>query len=236
MSGQSAMDASCGSDGLSACNSVEDVLNNGFAVTFVRSSATVIAGVKPAAVFSFCPKGVLGAAGGYFGRAVGYHEGLVRAKLRSVLCAYARELPRHGIRLEVVGARAGRVQLLVWRGELVSRVLADPERSDFLQRLGHGLDAGELMRSLRRRLCEYHLGLRSEFPHEIGLVLGYPLEDVIGFMSGKEETCRGLWRVYGDPARARRRFEFLRRIESRCRNNFASGISLGCLLAEPLLA
>ena len=65
MSGQSAMDASCGSDGLSACNSVEDVLNNGFAVTFVRSSATVIAGAKPAAVFSFCPKGVLGAAGGY---------------------------------------------------------------------------------------------------------------------------------------------------------------------------
>lgn len=93
MSGQSAMDASCGSDGLSACNSVEDVLNNGFAVTFVRSSATVIAGAKPAAVFSFCPKGVLGAAGGYMGRAVGHHEGLVRAKLRSVLCAYARELP-----------------------------------------------------------------------------------------------------------------------------------------------
>ena len=235
MSEQSAMDASHVGSRSSACDSVEGVLSDGFAATFVRCSATVIAGAKPAAVFSFCPWGVLGAARGYVGRAMG-HQGRVRAKLRSILCAYARELPRYGVRLEVLGTRAGRVQLLVWRGELVSRVLADPARGDFLHRLGYGLGVGELMHSLRRRLCEYHLGLRSEFPHEIGLVLGYPLEDVIGFMSGREETCRGLWRVYGDPARARRRFEFLRRVERRCRNSYASGISLDCLLAESLSA
>ena len=40
----------------------------------------------------------------------------------------------------------------------------------------------------------------EEFPHEIGIFLGYPLKDVLGFMGygNKEfvEVCS--WRIYGD--------------------------------------
>lgn len=48
----------------------------------------------------------------------------------------------------------------------------------------------------------------SEFPHEIGIFLGYPLEDVEGFMYHKEEGCKciGFWRVYGDEKKARETF------------------------------
>ena len=35
---------------------------------------------------------------------------------------------------------------------------------------------------LIRRLCA-----EEEFPHEIGLFLGYPVEDVVGFMENKDE-------------------------------------------------
>ncbi len=42
--------------------------------------------------------GVLGAAGGHMGRAVGYRVLCVRSCARFFI-AYARELPRHGIRL-----------------------------------------------------------------------------------------------------------------------------------------
>lgn len=36
------------------------------------------------------------------------------------------------------------------------------------------------------------------FPHEIGLFLGYPLEDVEGFIKNKGRNCEscGIWKVY----------------------------------------
>ena len=39
---------------------------------------------------------------------------------------------------------------------------------------------------------------RGEFPHEMGLLLGYPLEDVRGFMEneGKYFLYAGYWKVY----------------------------------------
>ena len=54
---------------------------------------------------------------------------------------------------------------------------------------------------------------RSDFPHEIGIFLGYPLKDVAGYMykcrNGKD-IPRGLWRVFGNP-------EISTRIMDRCR-------------------
>ncbi len=40
----------------------------------------------------------------------------------------------------------------------------------------------------------------SEFPHEIGLFLGYPLEDVLGFIENKGRNYKacGHWKVYND--------------------------------------
>lgn len=46
----------------------------------------------------------------------------------------------------------------------------------------------------------------EEFPHEIGLFLGYPAEDVRGFIEGGACKCVGCWKVYGDEASAQRRF------------------------------
>lgn len=46
------------------------------------------------------------------------------------------------------------------------------------------------------------------FPHEIGLFLGYPPEDVHGFIENKAQRCKcvGGWKVYGDAQAAERRF------------------------------
>lgn len=44
-------------------------------------------------------------------------------------------------------------------------------------------------------------------PHEIGVALGYPLEDVFGYMGLLPLACKGVcgWRVYGCMAESRRR-------------------------------
>ena len=49
----------------------------------------------------------------------------------------------------------------------------------------------------------------GEFPHEVGLFLGYPPEDVCGFIDNKAcgHKCVGCWKVYGDEAAAKRTFE-----------------------------
>lgn len=43
---------------------------------------------------------------------------------------------------------------------------------------------------------------RGTIPHEIGLALGYPAKDVLGYMGLQQLDCTGCcgWRVYGDPA------------------------------------
>ena len=56
------------------------------------------------------------------------------------------------------------------------------------------------------RLKETRTGMG--FPHEIGLFLGYPPEDVKGFIEGDTAncTCVGTWKVFGDEKSARRTF------------------------------
>ena len=63
---------------------------------------------------------------------------------------------------------------------------------------------GQLMRRFRSE---------SEFPHEIGLFLGYPPEDVKGFIDNNAENCKcvGAWKVYGNPEEAEKVFERFRK-------------------------
>lgn len=50
---------------------------------------------------------------------------------------------------------------------------------------------------------------QQDFPHEIGLFLGYPPEDVSGFIHNKacDHKCVGCWKVYGDPIQAQKTFD-----------------------------
>ena len=46
------------------------------------------------------------------------------------------------------------------------------------------------------------------FPHEVGLFLSYPPQDVLGFIENRAVNykCAGLWKVYGDVEQAQRLF------------------------------
>lgn len=53
----------------------------------------------------------------------------------------------------------------------------------------------------------------GEFPHEVGLFLSYPPEDVKGFIDHRANDfkCAGLWKVYGDEEKVRSLFEKYRK-------------------------
>lgn len=69
-----------------------------------------------------------------------------------------------------------------------------------------GYDTGSCERCVVRLAKK--LREQEEFPHEIGLFLGYPPEDVHGFMEQGPDLCKisGCWKVYGDEASAQKKF------------------------------
>ena len=86
-----------------------------------------------------------------------------------------------------------------------------------------GLDA--LLEHLSTRTQE-----QQDFPHEIGLFLGYPIEDVRGFIEqgGKDCKLSGYWKVYGDVQAARRLF----RQFDRCRDTARGYVERGMTILE----
>jgi len=48
-----------------------------------------------------------------------------------------------------------------------------------------------------------------EFPHEIGFFLGFPQDDVFGYIGnkGRDCQCMGYWKVYGDAKKSQCLFE-----------------------------
>lgn len=65
-----------------------------------------------------------------------------------------------------------------------------------------GYEGGELYSLLQRVSKKYtaHKQEKEAFPHELGLLLGYPAVDVKGFMEqgGKNFLYSGYWKVYGN--------------------------------------
>ena len=136
-----------------------------------------------------------------------------------------------GVRVSLLGWREGRAMLLVWRPRRVRRLLSDAGAHEFLAKNHLPSRSGALMGELRRRLRAYY-GNRAPFPHEIGFVLGYPIEDVDGFMSdgGKGARACGRWKVYGNVDEALRRFKELEREELRIKRLYSEGTPLRGLL------
>jgi hypothetical protein len=63
------------------------------------------------------------------------------------------------------------------------------------------------------------------FPHEVGIFLGYPTVDVIGFSTGKLSPYNycGYWKVYHHPERARRTFAYMDKARIQIIRSFFTG-------------
>ena len=128
-----------------------------------------------------------------------------------------RVLVPRGLRLLPLRRKDDRALLYLFRPADLSRDLAGQEARRLLREAGYGDDLTHLvcLRELTRRLRE-----GEEFPHEIGLFLGYPPEDVQGFIRhrGREAKACGCWKVYGDEETAQARFDAFKSCTARyCR-------------------
>lgn len=109
-------------------------------------------------------------------------------------------LNRSGISYYRLLVTADKITFLLFRRAQLERLLRRNEIRRFFARQGYGeCSLGRILRTFQLRY-ETYMGTRQSFPHEMGLLLGYPLEDVRGFMEneGKYFLHAGYWKVYGN--------------------------------------
>ncbi len=126
-----------------------------------------------------------------------------KKELLDRLQEYNRQLNPRGVVLQLLSWGKGTALVYVYRPDRLGQDLTG-DGWPILGREGYTEpDARKCLRCLARRLQE-----SGEFPHEIGLFLGYPPEDVAGFIEHRGQGCKcvGAWKVYGDAEAAKKTF------------------------------
>lgn len=114
-----------------------------------------------------------------------------------------------------------RILLLVYRKQVLYRHLRSGEVAEFLKENGYPVASPDaVLRHFQERLEKSDC-----FPHESGVILGYPVKDVQSFLEDGGKGCKltGYWKVYHDEEKARKLFCQY----TNCRNTLFSLVSSG---------
>ena len=177
---------------------------------FVQCCAPTLAGLKTGSMFS-C-------------------EYSSRDEMAKDLRNLNRMLSRRGMCILPLRFHEGKALLYLFRPDALQKDIIRREAREILSKAGYtGLRYQECIRQLIARL-----GTGEGFPHEIGLFLSYPPEDVKGFIENHARNYKliGYWKVYGDEEKARRTFAQYRE----CTDSYCRKIKAGHKLAELAVA
>ena len=173
----------------------------------VQCCAPTLAGLKTGSLFSCpCPD---------------------RKELTAQIRQLNRQLRERGLMILPLRYSQKRALVYLFRPLALQRDLKNSTARAILDGAGYGgLSSDQCLLRLIRRLRE-----SGDFPHEIGLFLSYPPEDVRGFIENHAENfkCVGVWKVYGDAEKAQKIFEKYKKCTdfySRC---IHSGIGISAL-------
>lgn len=170
------------------------VSRRSFAFDLASLCAPTLAGLKPASLFRYQP-------------GAGQSGSAMAAAWHAALCD-------RGVALRVLKTcpRTGAVLVYVYRPAQMDTLLKNCDVLHFLQIEGYRPGTADaLLTQLSQRLC-----CEGDFPHEVGIFLGYPLADVVGFIQnhGQNFTVCGHWKVYTDPAAAQQQFARYKKCET----------------------
>ena len=170
---------------------VSQEISRTFEAVLVRQCAPTLAGMKPGSIFCF-------------------NHSPLEASRRKV-CQWNKQLAPFGLTVQILLERPGSdsVIVFVYRHDRLEQLLSDDAYRSFLSEAGYAeMDLDGLLAQLA-----YRLRTQPEFPHEIGVFLGYPLRDVIGFIEnrGRNFTCCGFWKSYSGPAEIQTYFDCYRK-------------------------
>lgn len=128
---------------------------------------------------------------------LGKHCGITFAKLkpaslytikedeREIFIHFLEKFRAKGFEYKFMRVAKGRFLVYVYNRSCLEKILFDERNRRFLQERGYNYKTlTQSVELMRERLQE------EDFPHEIGVFLGYPLEDVRGFIEKTYRTHR----------------------------------------------
>ena len=125
-------------------------------------------------------------------------------------------------------ADAEKEVLFLYRYEQLERHLKNREVREFLRSCGYeSFEVASVLVRLRRRYRLY-AGISKEFPHELGVLLGYPVGDVQGFIDnrGENSLTSRYWKVYQNPKEAEKIFDLYDRVKEQALKEIMCGRTL----------
>ncbi len=152
-------------------------------LTLVQQCAPTLAGLKVGSLFSSK-----------------FHD---LKQLQQTLAEQNAALNPKGIYIVFLRVFNGRALIYVYRKRQLAALLADEAVQQFLAQYGYDSTCIEGCLALLKN----HLA-QEDFPHEIGVFLGYPISDIIGFVENKGQNfkCLGCWKVYDNEVEAKKLF------------------------------
>lgn len=122
--------------------------------------------------------------------------------MRCAVRRFNKKLCSKGLRVVPLKFDGKRALIYIYRPALLTKDLENEAVCELLHRYGYitGTPSHCVVRLVGR------LNESDGFPHEIGLFLGYPPEDVKGFIENGCCKCVGCWKVYGDEEAAKKTF------------------------------
>lgn len=157
----------------------------------IRYSAPTLAGLKTANLF--------------------WYSWESKEEFENSMEVWARIFEEKGLDIRVMRTTAQRALLYVNRKKQLESDLKREKTRSMLKAEGYDYSSvEEAVKILQNKLQMY-----EKFPHEIGLFLGYPEEDVQGFIEnqGKNCKCCGCWKVYCNECDAQKMFYKFKKCE-----------------------
>lgn len=139
------------------------------------------------------------------------------------------------ITVQMLCHTAEQTVLLLYRREELLAWLNMPMVRQAMQSFGY---AELSLDDIFSKVCvhyERYMTDRKLFPHELGLLLGYPAEDVLGFVEhgGQDYLYSGYWKVYGNVQQAKETFARYMEAKERLIRMVAAGMEITGLLSAP---
>lgn len=167
----------------------------------IRNCAPTLAGLKAGSIFT-CPYESMEA---------------VRHSIRQL----NDRLRGKGLRILPLRFSGEKALIYLYRPKKLSADLSNTKAASLLRFYGYDTESCEK--------CVVHLARKlrqqTDFPHEIGLFLGYPAEDVHGFIENNACDCKcvGCWKVYGDEDAAKKKFDLYKKCSRIYYSQWSSG-------------
>ena len=128
-----------------------------------------------------------------------------------------------GFELQVLGQCLTSTRILIFNRKALEEDVYSKDRFSFLQSYGYSImPLDSMLKQLTKRLDNCNV----PFPHEIGIFLGYPLEDIKGFINNKAQnySYSGYWKVYSNQEKTRLVFDNYRKSREKNLNKYIKGV------------